>query len=72
MCTRPHTPLPIHPLMRKQSNLQVSQLVMNFLLSYEAFMVQKDFRISLQNNCQPSSKQGFALVYIEDITFIKL
>ena len=57
------------PLDEETIKLKVSYLVINSLLSYEAFMVLKDFRIPLQNKCRPSKTpidQDFALVYIDD------
>ena len=48
-----HTPLNGD---NQQSNLQVSHLVTNSLLSYEAFMVLKDFLLFLPNKCRPSLK----------------
>ena len=64
----------IHPLMKTQSNLQVSHLVTNSLLSYEAFMVLKDFPIFFTKHMSTFFKtlieQGYALIYIDDILLL--
>ena len=52
ICNRPHVCL----MMKTESNIQVSHLVTNYLLSYEAFMVLKEFPIFLQNKCRASLK----------------
>ena len=50
------TPMQIHPLKKRQSNLQVSHQVTNSLPSLEDSMVSKDFQIALKNKCRPSLK----------------
>ena len=70
LCTLMH----IHPSVRILLNSPVSPLEINYLLLYEVSLVLKDFSISLQNRCLPSlktlRKQGFALVYIDDILLL--
>ena len=71
MCNWPHVRLCKYtPLMKKPSNLQVSHQVINSSLSYEAFMVSKDFHFfftkQLSTFFETPIEQGFAVVDIDD------